>query len=197
MTASGDGATKTITIPGGTAPVHANLQVGFGISPTSSQVGDTSFNVTGTATAVIRDAGSGDTIHSTTITSAHSTLRNDQIVIAANGRFFTWRTNRFDPAQTVTFTCAFSVDYTIDGTRMTSSFNRSAVFTITGEPELFWTGTLTEDQVTNATDAQLQVALTELGNFSSPFTHSYTGAEAETSQTHPCLLYTSPSPRDS
>ena len=44
---------------------------------------------------------------------------------------------------------------------------------------MFWTGTLTQDQVTNATDAQIQAALTQMSNFSSPFTHSYTGATAD------------------
>ena len=119
-------------------------------------------------------------VHSITITSTHSTLRSTGVGLINNDSQFTWATASGDAPQTVTFTCAFSVDYTVGSIRRTSDFTRTANFTITGAPELFWTGTLTEDQVLNATDAQLQVALTELSNFSSPFTHSYTGAEADT-----------------
>ena len=44
---------------------------------------------------------------------------------------------------------------------------------------MFWTGTLTQDQIDNATGASLQAALTQMSNFSSPFTASYTGAETD------------------
>ena len=110
-----DGTTSSTswTTGGGTTPAHASLQVGFGVSPTSRQEGLASTLVTGTPTATIRDAGSGDVVHSITITSTHSTLRSTGVGLINNDSQFTWATASGDTPQVVTFTCAFTVDYTV------------------------------------------------------------------------------------
>ena len=88
--------------------------------------------VTATATATIRDAASGDVVNTVMITSAHATLDNDNITIRnpdplTDTTTFTWTVGPTQTAATtVTFTCGFTVNYTIGGDTMTNSFNMTA-----------------------------------------------------------------------
>ena len=188
------GVTSTVSwrTGGSVGPPHANLATAFAISPTSIQLPILGVQqVTGTPTATIRDAGAMDTVNSITITSAHSTLRDDSIVIRNTGtqatnNTFTWSAMPGDTGS-VLFTCTYTVNYTIDGVTMDSSFNRTASLNYIEASVPFWTGTLTTTQLANIaglTDAQITAALTELSDFTSPFTREYTGSGGNL---HPAL----------
>lgn len=177
---------NTITIAGGSGPApHAQLVPEFSILPTSIQlpIGGTQ-TVTATATAEIRDGASGDIVNSVEITSAHATLNNGNITInnpnpLTDTSTFTWTVGASQTtATTVTFTCTFTVRYTIASTTMENTFNRTVNLPIVEAPVSFWSGTLTTaqyDSLSSLTDAQVQTALTEMSNFSSPFTSEYNG----------------------
>ena len=175
---------NTITITGGGGPgPHANLVTGFGISPVSTVFG-TPATVTGTPTATIRDAASGDAVNSVRITSAHSTVRNNTVNVVTGGAGtnrdnFTWASQAADAVQTITFTCSFTVNYTIDNATMEHSFTDTAQFRVVAAPVLFWSGTITTAQLgmlSTLTDAQIQSFLLQMENFSSPFSAQYVGS---------------------
>ena len=179
----------TLTGGGGPAP-HAQLVPEFSIMPTSITLPILGTQtVTATATATIRDAASGDVVNTVMITSAHATLDNDSITIRnpdplTDTTTFTWTVGPTQTAATtVTFTCGFTVNYTIGGDTMTNSFNMTANLPIIAAPVPFWTGTLTDAQIADLdalSDAQIRAALTEMNNFSAPFTNAYTGAAPPT-----------------
>ena len=179
----------TLTGGGGPAP-HAQLVPEFSILPTSITLPILGTQtVTGTATAMIRDGASRDIVNTVEITSVHATLNNGNITIRnpdplTDTTTFTWTVgNTQTTATTVTFTCSFTVNYTIDGNTLQHSFTETANLPIIAAPVPFWTGTLTDTQVADLdalSDAQIRAALTEMSNFSAPFTSAYTGAAAPT-----------------
>ena len=183
------GNTITITGGGGPAP-HAQLVTSFTISPTSITLPILGTQTaTATAMAMIRDGASGDIVNSVEITSAHATLNNGNITIRnpdplTDTSTFTWTVGPTQTtATTVTFTCTFAVSYTIGGNTMTNTFNRTVNLPIIAAAVPFWTGTLTDTQISDLTalsDAEIRAALNERSDFSSPFTAAYTGAAAPT-----------------
>ena len=116
-------------------------------------------------------------------------LDNDSITIRnpnplTDTTTFTWTVGPSQTAATtVTSTCTFSINYTIGGETMTHSFTETATLRIIAAPVPFWTGTLTDAQIADLTalsDAEIRAALTEMSNFSAPFTNAYTGAAPPT-----------------
>ena len=85
-----------------------------------------------------------------------------------------------DAVQTVTFTCAFTVNYTIGGDTLEHSFNDTATFRVVAAPVPYWASTLTTAQFADAaslTDTQIRMALEggAFNDFVSPFTTEYNG----------------------
>ena len=145
--------------------------------------------VTADVTAMIRDGGASDDVNTVEINSVHATLNNGNVVIRnpsplTDATTFTWTVGPLSSgAQVVTFTCSFTVNYTIDNVTMEHSFTETANLTIADAPVSFWTGTLTDTQISDLTalsDAEITAALNEMSDFSAPFTSSYTGAAAPT-----------------
>ena len=201
VTLVGDGGTiversgNTITISGGGGPApHAQLVPEFSLDQTTIQLPVLGTQtITATATATINDAAAGDVVTAVEITSAHATLNNGNITIRnpnplTDTSTFTWTFGSSVTAQTVTFTCTFSVTSTIGGVTATNTFNRTANLRFIAQATPFWTGTLTDAQIADLdalSDAQITAALTEMSNFSAPFTSSYTGGTG--GNLHPAL----------
>ena len=197
MTIAGAGGTtvastgNTITITGGGGPgPHASLVPEFTLRTTRLVLPLIGVNtVTADVTAMIRDGGASDDVNTVEINSVHATLNNGNVVIRnpsplTDATTFTWTVGPLSSgAQVVTFTCSFTVNYTIDNVTMEHSFTETANLTIADAPVSFWTGTLTDTQISDLTalsDAEITAALNEMSDFSAPFTSSYTGAAAPT-----------------
>ena len=174
----------TYRIPNAVPP-HASLVPFFNLRPTFVQLPlSNNVTITGTPGATIRDAESGDNVNRVTINSVHASIRNDTVSIGT-GVFqtFTWEALTTDTAQVVTFTCSYTVNYTIGGVNMEHTFTETSELDIRGAGNVFWTGTLTQDQFDgrdSLSNSLIRTTLTEMSDFSSPFTSEYTGAAVPT-----------------
>ena len=174
----------------GIAPIHhANLRPAFAVSPLIFTNGGDAATITGIPSATIEDPNPTDSVNSVIIHSAHSTLRDNTLAIQSSGsqvdfNRFTWQALSSDTPQTVTFTCAFTVNYTIGGVVHNSQFNMTSALTIQDPIEPYYVGNITQAvfdtlRTANYTTiiAQSGVTSVEGVQFNIPFTHTYTGVE--------------------
>ena len=168
---------------------HAQLVAEFSLDVNNIQLPVLGTNsITATAGALVRDAQSGDQVNSVVITSAHATANNGSIVIRNatppnTQSDFTWTYGTTLQPQVLTFTCVFTVNYTIDSVTMEHSFTRTENLEVIAEPEHYWFGTISQsvfDGRAALTNAAIESLLTRQDNFTSPETLDYTGAAAPT-----------------
>ena len=168
----------------GSTPVHAQLRTSIAFDPTSVSEPISGTNVVrGIVSARIDNGTVNDTINSVTINSVHSSFADDRIgtpeVIDAMSSRFPWNVQVGDTPQTVVFTIAYTVTYTIDGVSELHHFTDNVNFSIIAAAVPFWRGTLNQSQITALTfldDASLNAVLTRVNSdFTSPYTSTYTG----------------------
>ena len=168
----------------GSTPVHAQLRTSIAFDPTSVSEPISGTNVVrGIVSARIDNGTVNDTINSVTINSVHSSFADDRVgtpeVIDAMSSRFPWNVQVGDAPQTVVFTIAYTVTYTIDGVSELHHFTDNVNFSIIAAAVPFWRGTLNQSQITALTsldDASLNAVLTRVNsNFTSPYTSTYTG----------------------
>ena len=182
-------ANGNLTFSSGNVP-HAQLRGRINLDHTVLQRPFSDTVVTGTPTPFIQDAAAGDVINNHFITSVHSTYRDDTIQITPLGQTFQINILSTAPAQTITFTCAYTVNYTIGGTTDTAHLTGEVTLPIREAPVAYYFGTFTQAQFNarnTMTAAQIISALASTANnISYPVTLSYTGSD--TSDLYPVLF---------
>ena len=178
---------RDITFSGTAAP-HAQLRTGLTISPNTFDRSDGaagSSTITGTPTASISDAATGDVVNSITINSAHASYLDNNLNIRTTGTpRFTYSILTTAPAQTIVFTCVFTVNYTVDGVTMDHQVTHTGNLLVRQAPITFRYGTFTQDQFTmrdSLSAAQIATALSDTADgITYPYSQDYTGTAIPT-----------------
>ena len=156
--------------------------------------------ITGTPSVAIVDGQSGDAIQSVVIDSAHVSRRDSTTrVITGTGNppvdTMTWNTIVGEAAGSITFTCVFTVNYTIGGTSMSHQYSMSEVLQVVPEVISFFKGTISQavyDQFTGDTTPPFATIAASPGvdnipvAFNLPYTSTYSGS---TTDTYAMIMY--------
>ena len=178
---------RDITFSGTSAP-HAQLRTGLTISPNTFDRSDGSpgsGTITGTPTASIADAATGDVVNSITINSAHASYLDNNLNIRTTGTpRFTYSILTTAPAQTIVFTCVFTVNSTIDGVTADHQVTHTGNLLVRQAPITFRYGTFSQaqfDMRDSLSAAQIATTLTDTADgVVYPYSQEYTGTAIPT-----------------
>ena len=189
--------TLNLTDHQGTPIPHARLRASFSLSSNQLQQPVTAVRtISGIPDAAIVDGQSGDTITNIVIDSAHvsrrdSTTRivNDTAPAGFPIQEMTWTNIAGETAGSITFTCVFTVNYTINNVSMSHQYTMSAVLQVVPEVISFFKGTISQavyDQFTADTAPAFATVAASPGvsnipvTFNLPYTSTYSGAATDT-----------------